>query len=136
MKSRVIFALFVAFLCMSFSANVFAHHSFSAEFDSTKPIAITGVLTKVDWTNPHIYVYLDVKEKDGSTTPWAFETLPPLWFHRAGLQRSMLTVGETVTITGFAAKDGTKHLGWIKKFHFADGRDIQITAGDPNEQTN
>ena len=119
---------------LGFAPGTFAHHSFAAEFDGSKPISITGVLTKVDWVNPHIYFYLDVKGDNGDSVPWSFETLPPMWFHKAGLERSKFTIGETVTITGFAAKDTSKHLGWIKKIHFADGRDIQVTADNPNEQ--
>jgi hypothetical protein len=111
----------------------FAHHSFAAEFDSDKPITITGTLTKVDWINPHIYVYLDVKDQAGNTSQWSFETLPPGWFHRIGLERRMFTVGEQVTITGFGAKDGSKNLGWIKKVQFADGRTMQITSDNPSE---
>lgn len=108
-----------------------AHHSFSSVFDAHKPIAITGVITKVEWANPHSYVYLDVKDKNGKDVQWAFESLPPAMFKRAGLKREMLPVGSQVTITGFGARDGTKTLGWIKKFKFADGREIQVTADNP-----
>jgi hypothetical protein len=111
----------------------FAHHSFAAEFDQDKPVTITGTLTKVDWINPHIYLYLDVKDQSGNPSTWSFETLPPGWFHRIGLERKMFPLGETVTITGFGAKDGSKNLGWIRKVQFADGRIMQITSDNPNE---
>jgi hypothetical protein len=114
----------------------FAHHSFAAEFDQDKPIVITGTLTKIDWINPHIYLYLDVKDQGGSTAEWSFETLPPGWFHRIGLERRMFTIGETVTITGFGAKDGSKNLGWIRQVKFADGRVMQITSDNPSENPN
>ena len=134
MKVKPYVAQLVVCVWLISAVAAFGHHGFSSEFDAARPISITGVLTKVDWVNPHIYVYLSVKGEDGNTVEWAFETLPPLWFHKAGLQRSMLTLGETVTIVGYGAKDGSKHLGWIKKFRFADGRETQITADNPNEQ--
>jgi hypothetical protein len=110
-----------------------AHHSFSSTFDAHKPIEITGVISKVDWVNPHSYVYMDVKGKNGKTVQWSFESLPPAMFKRAGLKREMLPIGSTVTITGFGAKDGSSSLGWVKKFKFADGREIQVTADNPSD---
>ena len=113
------------------STSAYAHHSFSSTFDAHKPIAVTGVVTKVDWVNPHSYFYIDAKGKNGKVQQWAFESLPPAMFKRAGLKREMVPVGSTVTITGFGAKDGTSALGWVKKFTFADGREIQVTADNP-----
>jgi hypothetical protein len=129
---------FSAFLAMAgllavLAVPAFAHHSFAAEFDQDKPISITGTLTKVDWINPHIYIYLDVKDSGGNVVDWSFESLPPGWFHRMGLERKMFTLGETVTVVGYGAKDGSKNLGWIKKVQFSDGRTVQITADNPNE---
>ena len=112
-----------------------AHHSFAAEFDHDKPIKITGTLTKIDWMNPHIYMYLDSKDANGNTVKWAFESLPPVWFHNMGLERKTFTIGDTVTITGYGSKDGTKTLGWIKIIQFSDGRTIQVTSNNPNETT-
>jgi len=104
------------------------HHSFAAEFDSRKPISITGVITKLDWVNPHAYVYLDAKDGSGATVHWSFQTLPPSMMRARGVSRDLLAVGQTVTISGFGAKDGTKSLGWIKKIQYADGRVLQMTA--------
>jgi len=104
------------------------HHSFAAEFDSNKPISITGVITKLDWVNPHAYVYLDAKDTSGATVHWSFQTLPPSMMRVRGVTRDMFAVGQTVTISGFGAKDGTKSLGWIKKIQYADGRVLQMTA--------
>ncbi len=104
------------------------HHSFAAEFDSRKPISITGVITKLDWVNPHAYVYLDAKDASGATVHWSFQTLPPSMMRARGVSRDLFAVGQTVTISGFAAKDGTKSLGWIKRIQYADGRVLQMTA--------
>jgi hypothetical protein len=104
------------------------HHSFAAEFDSRKPISITGVITKLDWVNPHAYVYLDAKDASGATVHWSFQTLPPSMMRARGVSRDLFAVGQTVTISGFGAKDGTKSLGWIKKMQYADGRVLQMTA--------
>jgi hypothetical protein len=104
------------------------HHSFAAEFDSNKPISITGVITKLDWVNPHAYLYLDAKDASGATVHWSFQTLPPSMMRVRGVTRDLFAVGQTVTISGFGAKDGTKSLGWIKRIQYADGRVLQMTA--------
>jgi hypothetical protein len=105
-----------------------AHHSFAAEFDSRKPISVTGVITKLDWVNPHAYLYLDAKDASGATVHWSFQTLPPSMMRARGVSRDLFPVGQTVTISGFGAKDGTKALGWIKRIQYADGRVLQVTA--------
>jgi hypothetical protein len=99
-----------------------AHHSFSAEFDGSRTFVVKGVLTKVDWTNPHIYFYLDVKGADGKLQQYAFSSGPPGTLRRAGVKRTDFKIGETVTVTGAPAKDGTRRLGWLKMIKYADGR--------------
>jgi hypothetical protein len=133
MKLRLIAVLLAGCTLSIAAVPTFAHHSFAAEFDAGKPISITGMLTKVDWINPHIYIYLDVTDDGGKTVTWSFESLPPGWFHRMGLERSNFTVGQKVTVSGYGAADGSKNLGWIKKLKFADGREMQITADNPSE---
>jgi hypothetical protein len=98
-----------------------AHHSFSAEFDGSKTFVVKGVLTKVDWTNPHIYLYMDVMGPGGAVQQYAFSSGPPAALRRAGIKKSDFQVGEAVTITGAPAKDGSKHLGWLKMIKCADG---------------
>ena len=88
-----------------------AHHSFSAEFDAKKPISISGVVTKVEWTNPHVWFYVNVKdEKTGEVTNWGAEMGPPHGLQRNGWRRETLKIGEVVTVEGSMAKNGTKRM--------------------------
>ena len=111
---------------------LWAHHSITAEFDTSKSFTVQGTLTKIEWVNPHAYVYLDSKDDKGIVTSYSFETGPPGNLRRAGVLRTMFVVGESVTIEAYAAKDGSKHLGLVKAYHFADGRNI-IMGKDPKE---
>jgi hypothetical protein len=85
-----------------------AHHSFAAEFDGTKRVKLVGKLTKLDWMNPHIWMYLDVKDEGGQTVAWKCEGGPPNVLTRNGWNRSDLKAGEDITIEGSVAKDGSK----------------------------
>jgi hypothetical protein len=111
---------------------LWAHHSITAEFDTSKSFTVQGTLTKIEWVNPHAYVYLDSKDDKGSVTSYSFETGPPGNLRRAGVLKTMFVVGEPVTIEAYAAKDGSKNLGLVRSFHFADGRTI-IMGKDPKE---
>jgi len=85
-----------------------AHHSFAAEFDADKPIALTGSVTKVEWTNPHTYFYIDVSDqKTGKVVRWALEMGSPNGLMRQGWSRNSLKVGDVVTVEGSRAKDGS-----------------------------
>jgi hypothetical protein len=85
-----------------------AHHSFAAQYDSNKPINMTGVVTKVEWTNPHVYIYVDVADdKSKKVNAWAFEMGPPHMLQKAGWKRNNLKIGETVTVDGWLARDGS-----------------------------
>ena len=110
------------------TAASLAHHSVPGQFDTTKPMTLKGVISKVDWINPHIYIRLDVKEPDGTTSTWALSTLPTAMMRRAGLTKESLQgmPGEMVTITAIAARDETKKLGWISKITYADGHHVQL----------
>jgi hypothetical protein len=99
----------------------FAHHSFVAEFDGNKKFVVSGTLTKVDWINPHIALYLDVKDETGKTVTYTFASGPPATLHQAGVKASDFKVGEMVTITAAPAKDGAKRLGWLQMIKYPDG---------------
>ena len=87
---------------------VMAHHSFSAEYDSKKPVTLKGTVTKVDWMNPHVYFYLDVEDDAGNVANWALEMGPPNGLQRSGWTRSTMKVGDVVVVEGTLAKDGAK----------------------------
>jgi len=115
-----------AAVVMATSAS--AHHSVSGQYDTSKPLTLSGVISKVDWINPHVYLHLDVKEKDGTVTNWVLSTLPTAMMRRAGLTRESLQgqPGEVVTINAIAARDEGKRLGWISKITYADGHHVQL----------
>ena len=111
---------------------LWAHHSITAEFDTSKVFNVKGTLTKVEWVNPHAYIYLDSKDNKGASVAYSFETGPPGNLRRAGILRTMLTVGDAVTIDAYAAKDGSKHLGLVRSITFADGHTI-VMGRDPKD---
>ncbi len=136
---RTKLALFAAALAGLVVATVpvVAHHSFAAEFDENKPIALTGVVSKIDWGNPHVYFYIDVKDGKGSTN-WGVESGSVGELIHRGWQRDTLKIGDSVKVEGFGAKDGAHLLG-ARLLTFADGRKIFTGAagdggpGDPNK---
>jgi hypothetical protein len=86
-----------------------AHHSFAAEYDSGKPIRVTGVVTRIEWTNPHAYIYVDVTDKDGKVTNWGFEMGPPHMLQRAGWKKNSLSIGEQIVVDGWIARNRTQY---------------------------
>lgn len=108
MKANVFTVLIAGVAALAAAAPVFAHHSFAAEFDSTKPVNLTGVVTKVEWMNPHTYFYVDVKDPvTGKVANWACEMGSPNGLTRSGWTRNTLKVGMVVSFEGTRAKDGS-----------------------------
>ncbi len=107
--------------------RVMAHHSFAAEFDGTKTVTLVGTVTKVEWTNPHVWIYFNVKDKEtGKVTNWGGEMGPPHGLQRRGWRRETLKIGDPVTVAGSLAKNGTKRV---------NARSVTLTAtgGRPGE---
>ena len=110
MRACILSGLIVSGLLLA-TGPAAAHHSFAAEFDADKPITLTGIVTKVEWTNPHAWVYFNVKDKTtGEVTNWGAEMGPPHGLQRRGWRRDTLKIGEEVTIAGSLAKNGSKRL--------------------------
>ena len=122
---RLLFST-VLFLVGSFPAS--AHHSTTAEFDVSRRMTLSGTLSKVDWVNPHIVVFVDAKGASGPEA-WKFESNPPAWFRRVGVSRADFAkaIGQTVTVEGNRAKDGSLY-GYLLKITYADGNSIELVV--------
>jgi hypothetical protein len=117
------------------SGSVIAHHSFAAEFDADHPINFKGVVTKVEWMNPHAYFYLDVTESDGQVVNWGLEMGSPNGLMRAGWTRNTLKIGDVVTVDGSRAKDGA-HIGNVRAVTLASTGQRLFAASSQNEAAN
>ena len=120
--------LFIAgFITASFTNVSVAHHSVAGQFDWYSPLLWEGVVTKVDWINPHIYLYVDVTDEKGVVNEWRLETLPPAMMRRVGIgKKDLQGTGDVLKIEGLAATDGTAHLGFITRITFPDGHFYQL----------
>ena len=125
------FLIPAACLAVLAAAPAEAHHSFAAQYDGAKPIRLTGKLVKIEWTNPHSFIHLEiVNKKDGSVSNWACEGANPGALSRRGFKRGDIKIGDTLTIDGFLAKDGARLID-ARRIKLADGRTIYGgSAGD------
>src|SRR5260370_40832591 len=123
---RVLLALMILLVTVS----LWAHHSPSAIFDMSKRVTMPGTLTKVDWINTHIVVYIDGKAEDAKAQSWVFESNPPAWFRRVGVGRADFAkaIGQAVKAEGVLAKDGSLY-GYLQKITFADGSSLELANG-------
>jgi hypothetical protein len=112
--------LFTLSCFLAAATPMFAHHSFGAEYDSAKPITLAGVVTKIDWSNPHVYIYLAVKGDDGQIVNWALEGHPPNTLRRTGWTRSALKESDAITVSGWMSKDGSNRIA---------GREVTLPDG-------
>jgi uncharacterized protein DUF6152 len=111
------------------TSSAFAHHSFAADYDANKPFTVIGTVTRIDWTNPHAFFYVDVKDADGNVTNWEFEMGSPNGLTRRGWNRDTVKVGDTITVYAYHAKDGS-HLANARKVKLSDGRIIFTVLPD------
>jgi len=118
MKNSLVFAT-ACFGALLAVAPLAAHHSFAAEYDSKKPVTLKGIVTKVEWMNPHVYFYLDVVDEKGKTTNWALEMGPPRLLENGGWKRNTIKQGTEVIVNGTLAKDGSPQ---------ANARNVTVAA--------
>lgn len=121
MSGRSLFTI-ASLALLAHGLPALAHHAFSNEFDETKPITLEGVVTRIDWENPHVHYYVDVAQADGTVVNWSCETGGPNRLARRGWTHDTLKPGDRVIVHGFPAKDAS---------HSADGRKVTFADGQP-----
>lgn len=118
MLQRILWVLTLVWL---FALPMLAHHSFGAEYDASRPISVTGILTKIEWTNPHSFIYLDVTDEKGNVATWKLEGYPPNVLYRNGWKKdATMKPGDKLTVTGWRARDDV---------HIAQSREITLPSG-------
>jgi len=132
MKKLTLFA--AAFTLLALAVPVLAHHSFAAEFDAQKPVTLTGTVTKVEWMNPHVWFYVDVKDEAGKVANWGFELGSPNGLMRSGWTRKSMNLGDVVTVEGSRAKDGSYHVNARSVTLAASGKKLFAASSQPGQQ--
>src|SRR2546423_1681349 len=115
--------LLIALATLALALPARAHHSFAAEYDANATVSLKGVVTKVEWTNPHAYVYVDVADEPGKVANWAFEGYPPNTLKRTGFPRDLLKSGDVINITGYRARFSANRAAG-REITLADGRKV------------
>jgi hypothetical protein len=127
--------LTAAFILAAAAVPVAAHHSFAAQYDRNKPVTLTGPVTKIDWINPHARIFIEAKDASGKVVNWEIELGPPAILMRNGWKKTAVKVGETVTVSGSLAKDGS-NLANASAVTLADGKKIFAGSSGSDSQTN
>ena len=110
-------------MLISFGLPAWAHHSFSAVFDADSPVETNGTVTKVEWRNPHAWIYIDVEGEDGTFANWGFEIGSPNGLTRSGWSRNTVKVGDVISVSGYRARDGSNRAN-VASITLADGREL------------
>jgi hypothetical protein len=118
--TRMFFLMVAVFSLAMAGRPLVGHHSETAEYDSTKPVKVTGTITKVEWLNPHVWFYVDVKDDTGKVTTWGFSNAPPGALMRRGIMKDALKIGAEVTVEGVRARDGSNNASG-RRVIYADG---------------
>ncbi len=134
MKNRIV-AVWLAVAVLISVTSLMAHHSPSAIFDMKKKVTLKGSVTKVDWVNPHIVVYMDAKGDDGNVESWKFESNPPRWFTKVGVTRADFAqaIGQTVTVVIVKAVDGSKY-GYLEQITLPNGNQLSLLEPGQTEE--
>ena len=132
-KNRI-FAVLLGLGVLIPTASLLAHHSPSAIFDMKKKVTLKGTVTKVDWVNPHIVMFMDVKDDSGKVDNWKFESNPPRWFTKVGVNRAdfAAAIGQEVSVEVVSAIDGSKY-GYLQSIKFPNGNEISLVEGQKEE---
>jgi len=130
MTRTLLLVLLIGFSLAVASRPVAAHHSETAEYDATKPVKVTGTISKVEWLNPHVWFYVDVKDETGKVTTWGFSNAPPGALMRRGIMKDALKVGAAVTVEGVRARDGSNNASG-RRVTYADGTNAFTATEGP-----
>ncbi len=129
MSIRYAMAVAVAVVAMVTGRDAHAHHSVAGEFDARRIVKLSGVVSDVEWANPHIYIHLDVKDAAGRITIWRLESVPVGMMRKAGLSKTLLVGdGQIANVEAYLARDGTPHLGYLVNITYAYGHHYQFAS--------
>jgi Family of unknown function (DUF6152) len=127
MTAKSILGCALAFLVAA--GPVRAHHSFASEYDRSKPVTLEGVVTRIEWENPHTWLYMDVKDEDGKVIHWSIEAATPNALTRAGWHKDSLKIGDSVKVEGYLAKDASK-MATARSVTLPDGKRVFAGSAD------
>jgi hypothetical protein len=132
MQCRLSVPTLLGVLLMLAARTGLTHHSVAGEFDVHKMLKLKGVVSEVEWANPHVYVHFDVKEPNGAITSWRLASVPTAMMRKAGLTKALLLGnGQSAVVDAYPARDGTKNLAYIVKITYADGHHFQFAPDTP-----
>ena len=123
MRTKLVMAACMGLAMAGWASSASAHHAFAAEYDSDKPVKVKGVVSKVEWMNPHIWFYVDVTDESGKVTTWGFSGGPPGMLMRRGINKDVLKIGDVIIVEGFRAKDNSNNASG-GNVTFSDGRKV------------